>query len=96
MPLHLKCEEAVCKGSIELTAKTARHRKGGRSLPRAKTVILAKGSYTVAQGKGGICALRLTAAGRRRLARVRAHPVPAKLTVSVGGAKTTTAPALIS
>ncbi len=66
-----------------------KHRKGKKTVSRKETLVLAKGSYSLAAGKSGTLVLHLTAAGKARLAHVKHHPLTAKLAVSVKGAKTT-------
>jgi hypothetical protein len=95
--IHVKCAEATCRGSIELTVRIVvkRHRRGSRTVSRRETVVLAKGTFSIADGKGATVVLRLTATGRTRLAHAKRHPIAAKLIVSVKGGKTTTKPVLV-
>ncbi|MGH2902173.1 MAG: hypothetical protein ACRDK7_01045 [Solirubrobacteraceae bacterium] len=89
------CSGAACEGTVELTVRVvAKHRKGKRTVSRRKTLVLAKGSYSLAAGQTGTVVLRLTAAGKRRLAHAKRHPISAKLTVSVRGGETITMPVL--
>jgi hypothetical protein len=48
-----------------------------------QTLTLAKGTYSLAAGKTGTIVLRLTAAGKKRLAHAKHHPVATKLILSV-------------
>jgi len=88
--VHIQCADAACAGSAELTLQiVVKHRKGKKTLSRKETLVLAKGSYSLAAGKSGTLVLRLTAAGKTRLAHVKHHPLTVKLAVSVKGGKTT-------
>jgi hypothetical protein len=88
--VHIMCSDAACAGSAELTLQlVVKHRKGKRTVSRKETLVLAKGSYSLAVGKSETVVLRLTAMGRTRLAHVKHHPLAAKLSVSVKGGKTT-------
>jgi len=81
--LSVSCANAPCVGSAEVFERSvAKHRKG-----KAKklTVVLATGSYSLAAGQTGSVSLRLTSAGRTRLA--RRHRLSEKLAVSVAGGK---------
>jgi hypothetical protein len=88
--VHIQCAEAACAGSAELTLQIAvKHRKGKKTVQRKETLVLAKGSFSLAAGKGGTVVLRLTATGKQRLAHVKHHPLAAKLSVSLEGGKST-------
>jgi hypothetical protein len=50
----------------------------------------------LAEGKDGSVLLRLTPAGRQKLAHARHHPIAAKLVVSVKGGKATSVSVLAS
>jgi hypothetical protein len=87
------CSRAACQGSIELVVRSAAHgresktawsRKGGGVV----AVVLATGSFSLAEGDDGSVVLRLTAAGRTKLAHARHHPLGAKLILSVRGGHT--------
>jgi hypothetical protein len=87
--VHIRCSDAACKGSIELTAEVvSRESGGGRSVVRRRTVVLAEGSFSLAADKSGVVRLRLTAAGTTRLAHAGRHALAATLRVSVRGGKT--------
>jgi hypothetical protein len=87
--VHIICSDAACAGSGELTVQiVVKHRKGKKTVSRKQTLVLAKGSYSLAAGQGGTLVLRLTAAGRQRLAHVKHDPLAVKLTLSVQGSKT--------
>jgi hypothetical protein len=84
--LHVKltCNGAPCHGLLELTASVlARHREGARVVLGPETVILAKGSFSLAVGKSASIALRLTPAGRKRLAHTERHPLAAEWLLSL-------------
>lgn len=88
--VKLKCSGAPCRGSVELTMQVVSgHRVGARVVVGPETLILAKGSFSLKVGKGAEIALRLTAAGRRRLAHVGRHPLAAELALTVVGGSTT-------
>jgi 5-hydroxyisourate hydrolase-like protein (transthyretin family) len=80
--LSLSCANASCVGVAEVVER-AKHRKHGKP----KTVVLAKGSYSLAAGKTGTSTLSLTREGKKHLARARRHRMSAKLVVSVTGGK---------
>jgi hypothetical protein len=87
--VHIICSDAACAGSGELTVQiVVKHRKGKKTVSRKQTLVLAKGSYSLAAGQGGTLVLRLTAAGKQRLAHVKHDPLAVKLTLSVQGSKT--------
>jgi hypothetical protein len=95
--VHITCSDAACAGSAELTLQiVVKHRKGKKTVSRKQTLVLAKGSYSLAAGKGGTVVLRLTAAGKQRLAHVKHHPLAVRLSVSVNRGKTTVASVRIS
>jgi hypothetical protein len=88
--VHIQCADAACAGSAEVTLQiTVKRRKGKRTVPHKETLVLAKGSYSLAAGKSGTLVLHLTTAGKTRLAHVKHHPLTAKLSVSVKGGKST-------
>jgi hypothetical protein len=88
--VQIQCADAACAGMAELSLQIAvKHRKGKKTVARKETLVLAKGSYSLAVGKSGTLVLRLTAAGKTRLAHVMHHPLAAELSVSVKSAKTT-------
>ena len=83
----IACANATCAGTIELTGQVAVKGKGKKKAKK-KTVVLAKGSYSLAAGKKGTIAVRLTAAGRSALAKAKRHKLSGKAVVSVTGGKT--------
>ena len=83
----IACANATCAGTIELTGQVAVKGKGKKKAKK-KTVVLAKGSYSLAAGKKGTIAVRLTAAGRSALAKAKRHKLSGKAGVSVTGGKT--------
>jgi len=86
--VKLKCTLAPCTGSVELTEQiTVTRRVGGRTVHRRSTVVLAKGSYSLAAGKSKTIFLRLTQAGRQRLRHVKHHPLGARLVLTPTGGK---------
>jgi Carboxypeptidase regulatory-like domain len=89
--VKLECSDATCKGSVELTVKVlTKRRKGKKAMSRMSTLVLAKGSFSLAAGKSATVTLNLTAMGRKLLAHAERHPLPAKLVLSLAGGKTTT------
>jgi Carboxypeptidase regulatory-like domain len=82
--VSVACANASCLGSAEVLERSvAKHRRGGKS--KKSTVMLARGSYSLAAGKTGTVTLRLTPEGKRHLA--HRHHLSAKLVVSVTGGK---------
>lgn len=94
--VHVVCSKAACQGSIELVTQTANKRHKGRAATASKEpLVLATGSFSLAEGRDGSVLLRLTPTGRKRLAHARRHPIAAKLVLSVQGGKTTTKTVLV-
>ncbi len=82
--VHIACSDAACSGSAELTLRiTVKRRRGEKTVSRKQTLVLAKGTYSLAEGRSATVVMRLTAAGRQRFARVKRHPLTVRLTVSV-------------
>ncbi len=82
--LQLACAGASCQGSVELTIQVAvKRHKGGRTVSHKQTLVLAKGTFSIAAGQSSPVVLHLTAAGRKQLAHVKRHPLRAKLTLSL-------------
>ncbi len=77
----IACANATCAGTIEMTGQV-KH-KG-----KKKTVVLAKGSYSLAAGKKATITVRLTAAGKSALAKAKGHKLSAKASVTVTGGTT--------
>jgi hypothetical protein len=91
VPVHFKCSDAICRGSVELTMQLPIERhKGKRRVSNRETLVLAKGSFSLAEGDNTTAVLRLTTAGRQRLAQARHHPIAAALICSIQGGKTIT------
>jgi hypothetical protein len=62
----------------------------GHRAAREKTLVLATGSFSLAEGHSRIVVLRLTASGRRMLAHAgERHPIAARLVLSVKGGEAT-------
>jgi hypothetical protein len=105
-PVRVACSQAACQGSIELVVQPGARRGEGRRHQdtsalvrkgRARaTVVLATGSFSLAEGRDGSVLLRLTSAGRQKLAHARRHPIAAKLILSVKGGKATNVSVLAS
>jgi Carboxypeptidase regulatory-like domain len=78
----IACANAACAGTAELTARVrARH-------GRQKTVVIAKGSYSLVAGSHGTVALRLTGPGAKAMLAARHRRIAGKLTISVSGGTT--------
>jgi hypothetical protein len=94
-PVLLQCSNATCRGSVELIVQVpAKHHGGTKAVSHRETLVLARGSFSLTEGKSGTVVLRLTAAGKHRLIDAKRHPITASLIVSVQGAKPTTKPVL--
>lgn len=83
--IEIRCGDAPCRGSVELTVSP---KPKTPILPLRRLVVLAKGTFSLAGGKNATVVLRLTAAGRRRLAHAKRHPLMAQLVLSPAGGKT--------
>ena len=84
--VHVKlvCSGAPCHGFVELTTQVVgRHREGARVVFGPETLILAKGSFSLAVGKSASIALHLTPVGRKRLAHAEPHPLAAEFLISL-------------
>ncbi len=78
----IACTNAACVGTVEVTARVrARH-------GRQRTVVIAKGSYSLAAGSHGTVALRLTGAGAKAMLAARHRRLAGKLAISVKGGTT--------
>jgi hypothetical protein len=77
----IACANAACSGTVEITASVgAKHHK--------KTVVIAKGSYSLAAGTHGTVALRLTGRGAKAMLAAKHRTLSGKLTISVKLGKT--------
>lgn len=89
--VNVSCSRVACRGSIELTTQVRTLGKGDAAASRRATLVLATGSFSVAEGKSRTVVLRLTTVGRKMLAHAnRHHPITATLVLSVKGVKATT------
>jgi hypothetical protein len=95
-PVRVACSQATCQGLIELVVQVvAKHHLGKAAVARKQTLVLATGSFSLAEGHSRTVILHLTAAGKKMLAHAnRRHPIAAKLILSVKGGKATTKPVL--
>jgi hypothetical protein len=85
----IACAKASCAGSIELTEQvSAKAGKGKKATSKKQTVVLAKGSYSLAAGKSATILVRLTAAGKSALASAKGRKLSAEATVTVAGGVT--------
>jgi hypothetical protein len=95
--VKLTCSGAPCHGLVELTAQVVgRHREGARVVFGPETLILAKGSFSLAVGKSASIALRLTPAGRKRLAHAEHHPLAAECLLSLASGEASATPVRVS
>jgi hypothetical protein len=91
-PVRVACSQAACQGSIELVVQVAaKHHLGKAAVAHKEmTLVLATGSFWLAEGKSRTVVLRLTIAGRKMLAYAnKHHPITAKLSLFVKGGKAT-------
>ena len=70
--------------------------KGRKTISHKETLVLAKGSFSLLEGKSARISLRLTAIGKNRLAHVKHHPLAAKLILTVKGGSTLAKSVLVS
>jgi Carboxypeptidase regulatory-like domain len=78
----IACVSAACSGTAEITARV------GAKHGRKRTVVIAKGSYSLAAGAHGTVVLRLTGRGAKAVLATRHRTLPGKLTISVKVGKT--------
>jgi hypothetical protein len=91
------CVGATCTGTIELTGQiVVKHRKGKRTISKKQTVVLAKGSYSLAAGTSATIVVRLTAAGKGALAKAKGCQLSAKAIVTVTGGRTVKSAVVLS
>jgi carboxypeptidase family protein len=91
----IACANAACAGAIELTGQIAVKGKGKKKAKK-KTVVLGKGSYSLAAGKSATIVVRLSAAGKSALAKAKGHKLSGKAGVTVTGGVTVTKPVVLS
>ncbi|HEV7527820.1 MAG TPA: carboxypeptidase-like regulatory domain-containing protein [Solirubrobacteraceae bacterium] len=88
--VRVSCRAARCAGTLQLVQQVVtKIRKGHRVIVRRRTIVLGSGAYVLVPGRSGLVAVRLTSAGRGRLARARGHRISATLVLAVKGGKTT-------
>lgn len=80
----IACANAACAGTAEFTARV------GAKHGRKRTVVIAKGSYSLVAGTHGTVTLRLTGAGAKAMLAAKHRTLSGKLTVSVKLGKTVT------
>ncbi len=80
--VRLRCQGGTCKGVVEMYVRVVVHH-------HARNLVLATGTFSLPAGTSANVLLRLTAAGRARLAHASRHAVPAKLKLSLHGGATT-------
>jgi Carboxypeptidase regulatory-like domain/Regulator of chromosome condensation (RCC1) repeat len=95
LSVHLTCDDATCRGSVELTMRAlGKRHKGAKTVTRRETLVLAEGTFLLTRGNGATVVLRLTTAGRQRLAHAKRHPVTASLVLFAHGVRTTSSTVL--
>jgi Carboxypeptidase regulatory-like domain len=88
--VRVSCRAARCAGTLQLVQQVVtKTRKGHHVIVRRRTIVLGSGAYVLAPGRSGLVSVRLTSAGRGRLARARGHRLSATLVLAVRGGKTT-------
>lgn len=93
----ISCADASCAGTIELTEQiVVKQRKGKRTVARKETLILARGTYSLAAGASAKIKLHLTAIARGALAKSKQHRLAAEIVASVAGGKTVKRPVTLS
>ncbi len=94
--LRVSCSGAPCRGSVELITRVAiRSHAGTRSGRRFEQVVVARGTFALAAGRGASVVLHLTAAGRARATAARRHRLATDLVVSLAGGRTLTRTVLV-
>ncbi len=85
--LRLTCRgPARCIGTLKLVRLVVvRTRRNHRTVVRRRSILLAQGAYSIARGRSAAVGMRLTAAGRRRLAHARRHRLATTLVLTVRG-----------
>ncbi len=95
----LGCGGSSCAGTVELLMQVPIRKHGDKGRSRATrhaTVVLARGSFALADGQHATVTLLLTATGKRDLAAAKRHPVAGEITLALAGGKPiTTHPILI-
>ncbi len=95
--IHVRCDKQACHGSAELVMQiVTKSRRAGKMVSHTATLVLARGSFSLADGSTDSVALRLTESGMKRLAHAGIHPIAARLTFDLQGRKPTTRPVLAS
>lgn len=86
--VRIACAQAPCVGSIEVVERIViERRKGNKRIVKKVTIVLAKGTYSLAAGKTATITLKVTPPGKRKLAHARRHRLSGKLLVKVKGGK---------
>jgi hypothetical protein len=90
------CAVATCSGTIELTEHVVVKRaKGKRKTSRRKTIVLAKGAYTLGAGHTTTVVMQLNSSGKSALAKAKHHRLSAELLAYVFGGATAERPVLL-
>lgn len=90
LQVKLACRASTCNGVVKVVAVTkVRIRRKGKTVTEKRTVVLASGDYKIAGGKTQTIEVKLTATGRKLLAKLaKHHTLRVKLIVTVKGGAT--------
>ena len=93
--ITLACDSGACHGSLSLVTKLRQrvHRRvhgQRRTVTVTKSVVLARGRYTVASGTAGSIVLRLSRTAQRMLAHARGHRLRVQAIATQSGRITAT------
>jgi hypothetical protein len=87
--IEIRCGDAPCRGTVELVMRVVGRRREGRiGGLGSETLVVARRSFSLAEGRSAPVVLRLTATGRKLVAHAKRHPRAAQLILSLAGGKT--------
>lgn len=87
----LTCSGARCAGTAQLSMQIAvREHHGTHWTTQRETITLARGSFALTEDKRAEVTLRLTPAGRHRLANTKHHPIIGEITLTLAGGRSVT------
>jgi hypothetical protein len=87
----LTCSGARCAGTAQLSMQIAvREHHGTHWTTQRETITLARGSFALTEDKRAKVMLRLTPAGRHRLANTKHHPIIGDITLTLAGGRSVT------
>ncbi len=87
----LTCSGARCAGIAQLSMQIAvREHHGTHWMTQRETITLARGSFALTEVKRAKVTLRLTLAGRHRLANTKHHPMIGDITLTLDGGRSVT------